>query len=155
MPPRRPQRTLRWPFTTPFDVPGHRNRRAAVDPSNPVTPIRQVMLKLHSRCNLACTYCYVYRHGDQTWRDQPTTMSRKTIDLAPMRIGEHARRHEPPYVTVILHGGEPLLAGIEVIGYTAAAVRSAVSPPTRVYLHIQTNGVRLDDTFLDLFDRHG
>jgi uncharacterized protein len=112
------------------------------------------MLKLHSRCNLACTYCYVYRNVDQTWRDQPVTMSRGVVDLAARRIAEHAERHRPPYVTVIFHGGEPLLAGAEFIGHAAGVIRAAVRPPTRVDLHIQTNGILLDDAFLDLFDRY-
>ncbi|MEU7607651.1 hypothetical protein AB0B44_43910, partial [Streptomyces sp. NPDC041003] len=34
-------------------------------------PIRQFVLKTRSRCNLACTYCYVYEMADQGWRGQP------------------------------------------------------------------------------------
>ena len=32
---------------------------------------RQFLLKVHSRCNLACDYCYVYQHADQSWRTRP------------------------------------------------------------------------------------
>ncbi|MGH8573602.1 MAG: FxsB family cyclophane-forming radical SAM/SPASM peptide maturase, partial [Gammaproteobacteria bacterium] len=39
------------------------------------TPIRQFVLKVYSRCNLACDYCYVYQMADQTWRDRPLVMS--------------------------------------------------------------------------------
>src|SRR5262249_15228527 len=74
-------------------------------------PIRQFVLKVHSRCNLACDYCYVYRMADQTWRDQPLAMSRETLRLAADRIAEHAARHRLSRVGVVLHGGEPLLAG--------------------------------------------
>src|SRR5215475_3140531 len=91
-----------------------------------VTPIRQILLKVHSRCNLSCTYCYVYNHIDQQWRTQPMTMSRDTIDLAARRIAEHAQRHSLPSVTVILHGGEPLMAGAELIDHIATTVVSAV-----------------------------
>lgn len=138
--------------TTTSDPSGHliSNSRAG----NVGAPIRQVMLKLHSRCNLACDYCYVYRNVDQTWRDQPVTMSRETVDLAALRIAEHADRHQLPFVTVIFHGGEPLLAGAGFIAYAADAIRSAVRAPTRVDLHLQTNGILLDEEFLGLFDRH-
>lgn len=34
-------------------------------------PFQQFVLKLHSRCNLACDYCYVYQMADQTWRSRP------------------------------------------------------------------------------------
>ena len=31
-------------------------------------PFRQFILKVHSRCNLSCSYCYVYEMADQAWR---------------------------------------------------------------------------------------
>ena len=112
------------------------------------------MLKLHSRCNLACRYCYVYRNVDQSWREQPVTMSREVVDLAAKRIAEHAQRHRPPYVTIIFHGGEPLLAGADFIAATATAIRVAAEPFTRVDLRIQTNGVLLDEALLAVLAEH-
>jgi uncharacterized protein len=132
-------RTPSLPSTTASDQPGGGS------------PFRQILLKIHSRCNLSCDHCYVYRHVDQTWRRQPVAMSQQTIDLAAMRVAEHAARHDLPSVTVILHGGEPLLAGPELIDHAAAAVRTAVAIHTRVDLRVQTNGLLLDDRFLALF----
>ncbi|MDG4833525.1 FxsB family radical SAM/SPASM domain protein [Solwaraspora sp. WMMD1047] len=113
-----------------------------------------MLLKIHSRCNLACDYCYVYQNVDQSWRNQPVTMAEPVVELAAARIAEHAARHHLPAVTVIFHGGEPLLARKTLIGYAAQVLRSAAPAGTRVDLRLQTNGVLLDDDFLDLFDRH-
>ncbi|WP_426507733.1 FxsB family cyclophane-forming radical SAM/SPASM peptide maturase [Dactylosporangium sp. McL0621] len=118
-------------------------------------PISQVLLKIHSRCNLSCDYCYVYTHIDQSWRNQPTVMSDHVIDLAARRIAEHVDAHDLQAVTVILHGGEPLLAGPAVIERAITAVRAQVRPETRIALHVQTNGLLLDDEFLRLFARYG
>lgn len=38
--------------------------------------ITQYVIKLHSRCNLACDHCYVYEHADQTWRQHPWSYHR-------------------------------------------------------------------------------
>ena len=38
-------------------------------------PFRQFILKVHSRCNLSCTYCYVYEMADQGWPRLPRQMS--------------------------------------------------------------------------------
>lgn len=116
-------------------------------------PVRQVLLKVHSRCNLACDHCYVYTHVDQSWRTRPLVMSRATIDHAAARIAEHAGKHDLPFVIVILHGGEPLLAGAETIEYLLRSVRSAVGRQTRVVFGVQTNGLLLNDDFLELFSR--
>jgi uncharacterized protein len=114
----------------------------------------QFLIKIHSRCNLACDYCYVYEHADQSWRDRPRVMPAEVMELAARRIGEHTRRHALPTAAVILHGGEPLLAGPTAISRAARAVRAATGPQTRVDLHVQTNGVLLDERFLAVFDEH-
>ena len=36
--------------------------------------IDTVLLKVASRCNLDCSYCYVYHMGDDGWRYQPKLM---------------------------------------------------------------------------------
>ncbi|MEJ3743669.1 FxsB family cyclophane-forming radical SAM/SPASM peptide maturase [Actinomycetes bacterium KLBMP 9797] len=117
------------------------------------SPIRQVLLKVHSRCNLSCTYCYVYHHADQSWRRQPATMSRAIVDIAAERIGSHARAWQLPKVTVILHGGEPLMAGADLIEHAVRAIRAAAPEATQVDFTVQTNGLLLRPPLLEMFLR--
>jgi uncharacterized protein len=114
------------------------------------TPFRQFILKLHSRCNLACDYCYMYEMADQGWRRQPRRMARVTIDRVAGRIAEHATTHGLKSVEIILHGGEPLLAGIEHTRYAVTALREALGE-VELVVQAQTNGVLLDEAFLSLF----
>ncbi|MFI6758776.1 FxsB family cyclophane-forming radical SAM/SPASM peptide maturase [Micromonospora sp. NPDC050417] len=134
-------------------VPENSRAGSADGQTHPI-PFRQILLKIHSRCNLACSYCYVYEHADQSWRQQPRTMAPDTIDAVAARIAEHARRHRLPALRVILHGGEPLLAGADVITHAATAIRSAVPADTDVDLRLTTNGTLIDDTFIALFHQH-
>ena len=39
--------------------------------TGPLVPFREIVLKVHSRCDLACDHCYVYEHADQSWRARP------------------------------------------------------------------------------------
>lgn len=112
------------------------------------SPFRQFIIKLHSRCNLACTYCYVYTMADQRWRSRPRVMSRELIDHTARRIAEHARDHALDTVDVVVHGGEPLLAGPETIRHLVTAMRAAVPVPVRIAL--QTNATLLDHGYLEL-----
>lgn len=118
-------------------------------------PFREFVLKIHSRCDLACDYCYMYTMADQSWRDRPTVMSDATVEAAAARIAEHARAHRLPSVEVSLHGGEPLLAGARLIGHAVAALRRAMPPGTRPGINVQTNGTGLDEGYLGLFKRLG
>src|SRR5512139_3433842 len=119
------------------------------------TPFSEFVLKVHSRCNLACDYCYMYEMADQSWRDQPRRMSRPVVEAVAARIAEHARDNLLRQVDVTLHGGEPLLAGVDHLRYIAGIIRSAAAPDVQVDFHLQTNGVLLDSFFLDLFDDLG
>lgn len=115
------------------------------------TPFRHFVLKIHSRCNLACDYCYMYEMADQSWRGQPRRMSRATIDQVALRIAEHARSNGLSRIEVVLHGGEPLLAGADHIRYAVTAIRSALNSETSAGFHLQTNGVLLNPVFLHMF----
>jgi len=114
-------------------------------------PFREFVVKIHSRCDLACDYCYMYELADQTWRDRPRRMSAEVADHAAFRIGEHARSHRMISVDLILHGGEPLLAGPALISRLVGNTRAEVGPDIRVNAIIQTNAVGLDDSYLRLF----
>lgn len=118
-------------------------------------PFRQFLFKVHSRCNLACDYCYVYEMADQSWRGRPMTMKPEVVTAAAARIAEHAQQHGLDEVRVILHGGEPLMAGPEFFDRTVRALRAAIPSGCRLEVGMQTNGVLLDDRFLDLLLEHG
>jgi uncharacterized protein len=113
------------------------------------SPFCQFIVKLHSRCNLACDYCYVYNKADQRWRTRPRVMSTVVMDDTVRRVADHVRTHQMGDVEVILHGGEPLLAGAERIAYLVARLRAEA--PARVHVVVQTNGTLLDRAFLQLF----
>ncbi len=116
-----------------------------------LVPFRQFVLKVHSRCDLACDHCYVYEQADQSWRSRPRVMSHKTITRAAERIAEHAKAHRLGLVHVVLHGGEPLLAGPATLGFLAEVLGQAVAGVCDLDLRIHTNGVLLDDRFCQLF----
>jgi len=116
-----------------------------------VLPFRQFVLKVHSRCDLACDHCYVYEHADQSWRSKPKVIAAETVARAGVRIAEHARQHALPGVRVVLHGGEPLLAGPARLAEIAQALRAAIEPACPLDLRVHTNGVRLDEELCELF----
>ncbi|QQQ74565.1 FxsB family radical SAM/SPASM domain protein [Saccharothrix sp. 6-C] len=116
-------------------------------------PFRQFVLKVHGRCNLACDYCYVYELADQRWRSRPRAMSPEIVAHTAERVAEHVRGHGLPEVEVVLHGGEPLLAGRAAIESLITQFRSVVPVPVR--FAVQTNATLLDRGFLELFSAHG
>ena len=115
------------------------------------TPLSQFVLKVHSRCDLACDHCYVYQGADQSWRGRPKAMPDEVIAQAARRIAEHADSHRLPAVHVVIHGGEPLLAGVARLRRVATELRSALDGVCALDLRIHTNGVLLDNEFCEFF----
>jgi uncharacterized protein len=122
--------------------------------SRPQIPLSQFILKVHSRCDLACDHCYVYESADQSWRGRPAAIPDQVIAQAAQRIAEHARAHKLDEVQVVLHGGEPLLAGRDRLRRVAAELRSALRGVSSLDLRIHTNGVILDENFCEVFAEH-
>jgi uncharacterized protein len=113
-------------------------------------PVRftSFLVKIASRCNLACDYCYMYEHADQSWRTQPAFMSDDTRRRLAARLGEYAREANLTRLVVVFHGGEPLLAGAERIVETADWIRNSLPPTARADFSLQTNGTLLTEDAL-------
>jgi uncharacterized protein len=111
--------------------------------------ISQYVLKIASRCNLACSYCYEYAHRDQTWRLASRVMNVRTIDTILERIAQYHANEPPTVITLTLHGGEPLLAGLDLILHISRRVREIISPLAPVRVEMQSNGTLLTDSVLE------
>ena len=117
--------------------------------------ITSFLVKIASRCNLACDYCYMYEHADQTWREQPALMTEETRRQLAKRIGEYAEHANLSELLVVFHGGEPLLAGHDRIVETTRWIRGAVPASVRVDASLQTNGLLLSEAALEAFAKDG
>ncbi|MFE4455802.1 FxsB family cyclophane-forming radical SAM/SPASM peptide maturase [Nocardia tengchongensis] len=116
-------------------------------------PFKEFVIKIHGLCNLACDYCYVYEMADQSWRAKPKAMSREVFVRACRMISDHAIRHNVPAVTLVFHGGEPLLVGAGELDYFGRTARELIEPRTQVRLGLQTNGVLIDEDVLRVCER--
>jgi uncharacterized protein len=143
----RPEAGFEWPLT--LDV------AALMAGGWSPAPFREFIIKIHSRCDLSCDYCYMYEMADQSWRDQPRRMSADIAECTASRIGEHVRTHQLRRITLTLHGGEPLLAGRGLIWDLVTAARKTVGESVQVDVRVQTNGVGLDNAYLRFFDELG
>lgn len=124
--------------------------------TNGAPAFRQFVLKVATRCDLACDHCYVYEAADTSWRSKPRFMAGPTVQRAAERIAEHAAAHRLPTVALVLHGGEPLLLGLARMRETVTTLREVIeSAGSAVDLRIHTNGVRLNSEYCDLFREQG
>lgn len=109
--------------------------------------IDTVLLKVASRCNINCRYCYVYNMGDANWAQMPKRMSHETVEATAVALRELSRAQQRRFA-VVLHGGEPLLLGKERLAFLLSALRTVL--PVEYPLSIQTNGTLITEEILDV-----
>ena len=85
--------------------------------------------------------------ADQAWRELPRLMSPAVTETVAKRIDEHVRSHRLSSVDIILHGGEPLLAGTQRLTELTGLLRAQIS--ARVNFTVQTNGTLLSRPMLE------
>lgn len=128
---------------------------AASGVAHPAAPLlaHQIILKVASRCNLACDYCHWFR--DESVLGLPRVMSADVEAAFLGRLEDHARSTGAAELSVVVHGGEPLLfprARFDALcrGIRAIEARTA----TRFTIALTTNGVLLSPEWCDLFRWH-
>lgn len=113
-------------------------------------PFSLFVLKVASRCNLNCKYCYVYNHGDLSYLDQPRAMSGGVVTALLEKIRRHCLRHAIAHIGLVFHGGEPMLAGQEFFRGFVDEANRRLCPEVTPHFMMQTNGTLLDAKWLDL-----
>lgn len=106
-----------------------------------------VLIKVASRCNINCSYCYVYNMGDDGWADMPNQISRETARAVARSLKDLSLLQQRPFA-VVLHGGEPLLLGPQKLRYLISMLRGVL--PQECALSLQTNGILISDEILGL-----
>ena len=119
----------------------------------PIASYSAALLKVASRCNLNCDYCYVYQHADQSWRHQPKLMSKATVQQFGSRLNDYVVAQGLDRFLVIYHGGEPLLYGADGLARLTASLRETVRDSCDLEFSLQTNGVLLTDDVLETLGR--
>jgi uncharacterized protein len=114
-------------------------------------PISQLLVKVATRCNIDCSYCYWFR--DAAVYDKPKLMSDEVLQRLLQRIEEHVAKHSLVDFPIILHGGEPLLWGTENFHRIAEAC-DAISARTgcEIPIAVTTNGLLIDEEWLNCFE---
>ncbi|MEV0694098.1 radical SAM protein [Streptomyces sp. NPDC050388] len=100
-----------------------------------------VVLKLRGEtCDVDCLYCFEKRK-----------LAPGGAQITPNHIRRLGHIFGERPLAIELHGGEPLTVGKQAM---ADLLDELAAQPTVHRVHLQTNGVRLDGEWLDLFDAH-
>src|SRR5262245_63126531 len=109
-----------------------------------------VLVKLASRCNINCTYCYWFRDSDVY--KKPALLSVESEDAFCRRLEEHIRAFALDQFMLVLHGGEPLLFPKHRF-VTLQKKLDALAERTSCHIErgVTTNAILVDEEWTDIF----
>ena len=123
-------------------------------PQSPeISPLGFVLVKLASRCNIDCTYCYWFRDADVY--KKPAVLTLEAEDAFCRRLEEHIRKFALSEFLLVFHGGEPLL--FPKHRFTAFLQKlAAIEERTRcsILRGVTTNGILIDRDWIKIFKSH-
>jgi uncharacterized protein len=113
-----------------------------------------LLVKLASRCNLDCSYCYWFR--DPTVYHKPKIMGAKVVHALCTSLERHINKFSLDEFTVLLHGGEPLLFGKKQFR-DLLSLLDGVATRTRCKITnlLSTNGALIDDEWALILNQGG
>lgn len=109
-----------------------------------------IIFKPTEACNSSCIYC------DVVTRKAPKTMKMDLLELIFRRINEYLLAEPNERITLIWHGGEPLLLGVDYFRKAIAfQEQHCKSTFMRIEHAIQSNLTLLTQEFVDVFRQMG
>jgi uncharacterized protein len=115
--------------------------------------IQILIVKIAERCNLNCSYCYMYNHADRSYIDRPVFMSGDIFRALLTRVRDYCLRRPGHTIRIVFHGGEPMLVGPRVFDEFASAATDYLGS-SLAGLAVQTNATLITDEWVKVLRRH-
>lgn len=112
---------------------------------------KYILLKLASRCNINCSYCYWFL--DEDVYKKPAIMTERVEEAFISKLEKHIKKNTLTDFFILFHGGEPMLFGkIRFIEFVMKLrqLESCIENFT-LKLAITTNGILIDSDWIDIF----
>jgi uncharacterized protein len=111
------------------------------------TPLlRALILKVVERCNLNCSYCYMYNYADQQYVLRPHFMSPNVFQGTMRRVQEYCDARPGHSIKIVFHGGEPML--FDPLEFEKLLIQSESIVNNRIELFMQTNATLVSDAWI-------
>lgn len=114
----------------------------------------EIILKVSERCNINCSYCYVFNLGNDMAIQSKPIMSYDAIKKLRLFFEQASQEYNIETIQADFHGGEPLMMGKEKFEYACKELISGNYNKTKLNLACQTNAILIDDDWINIFSKY-
>lgn len=112
------------------------------------------VVKLTERCNINCTYCYMFNKDSRLFESKPKQMSAATAREVAVFLAQGAVDTQASIVRIVLHGGEPMMMRPADFDRICQIFIDVIAPVARVQFTIQTNATLVDERWIALIEKY-
>src|SRR5471030_323894 len=114
----------------------------------------EIILKVSERCNINCTYCYVFNLGNDISINSKPIISHDIIKDLTRFLERASHEYDIETIQIDFHGGEPLMMGKEKFDSACRDFLSGNYKKSRLQLACQTNAMLIDEEWIDIFSNN-
>lgn len=114
----------------------------------------EAVVKLTERCNIDCSYCYMFNKSSDLYLRKPKQISISCAENIARFLLHAAKSKGTKSVRIIMHGGEPLMLNKEVFRGICDTFYRVLSEEVTVKFALQTNAILVNDDWISLFSRY-
>ena len=114
----------------------------------------EIILKVCERCNINCTYCYVFNLGNEISTNSKPIISQQIIKDLKKFFERASQEYDIETIQVDFHGGEPLLIGKKRFENACHELVSGNYNGARFDIACQTNAILIDNEWIDIFSKY-
>lgn len=112
-----------------------------------------MVFKVHSRCNINCTYCYMFNKGDEAFKGMPRSVPWNVVEGVAEMIRSDQKANPDRDYALVFHGGEPLLIGVDYFRRIMDFFLLELFD-VKVRFTVQTNGILIDEEWIKAFEEY-
>ncbi len=112
----------------------------------------EVILKVAERCNINCTYCYVFNGQDDSFKYHSKHINVDTVYSLALFLREACLLNSIKVIQIDYHGGEPLLIGKSNFSNYCEIFQNQLHDITKLVFCLQTNATLIDREWVDIFE---
>jgi len=114
----------------------------------------EAVIKVAERCNINCSYCYVFNKGNETYKGKPAKISRETMLNTIKYLVKGVEDLSAKQLSIIFHGGEPLMLGKREFNYFLSEIKPVFENRVKLRIGVQSNGMLIDEEWINLFTKY-
>ena len=119
-----------------------------------VTARIEAVIKITERCNINCSYCYMFNRGNMDYQQHPIYISDETILATARFLAQGAKASKTKEVRIIFHGGEPMMfKKAKFIAMCDTFLRE-ITPYANLVFAMQTNGMLVTDEWITILSKY-